>query len=36
VASTIERIDLGFVSNVMRILICLTAPGMVISRHWRQ
>ena len=33
VASTIERIGLDCASNLMRVLIILTAPGMVISRY---
>jgi hypothetical protein len=36
VASIIERIDLGYGGNLMRVLISWTAPGMVISRHRRQ
>jgi hypothetical protein len=32
VASTIERIDLGCASNLMRVLISLTAPlGLLIA-----
>ena len=30
-ASTIERIDLGCANNLMRVLICLTAPHIGIA-----
>jgi hypothetical protein len=36
VAPIIERIDSGCASNLMRVLICLTAPLKGIQRHGRR